>query len=43
MSTQKNVYIMSDRYDPLSLPAGFDGALEKPFNPSQIRNVLNAA
>lgn len=37
---QKNIYIMSDCYSPLSLPTGFDGALKKPLDPSQVVHAL---
>jgi DNA-binding response OmpR family regulator len=37
---QKNIYILSDCYNPLSLPSGFDGVLRKPFDPSQVASAL---
>lgn len=43
IAKQKNIMIMSDCYNPLTLPAGFDGALKKPFDSSQVLNALERA
>jgi CheY-like chemotaxis protein len=43
IAKQQNIYIMSDCYNPLSVPSGFDGVLKKPFDPSQVVNALERA
>lgn len=40
---QKNVFIMSDSYNPSTLPSGFDGALAKPLDPRKVLHVLETA
>ena len=43
IAKQKHVYILSECYNPFSLPDGFDGALKKPFEPAQVAGALERA
>eukprot|EP00804_Cyclotella_cryptica_P027726 CCRYP_020462-RA/>CCRYP_020462-RA protein AED:0.06 eAED:0.06 QI:995/1/1/1/0.75/0.66/9/93/889 len=43
MTTQKNIYIVSDIYHSLSLPTGLDGALRKPIDPYEVKHALEIA
>jgi DNA-binding response OmpR family regulator len=43
IAKQRHVYILSECYNPFSLPDGFDGALKKPFEPAQVAGALERA